>query len=647
MFLLEPDDAGSAPDLVFSATDLVAASECEYRTLRVLDEKLGRAPKAEFPADEMQARAGELGDRHEQTVLDSLTARYGTWDPNRAAGVYSLERGPNLRGELQARHAETELALRSGADVVFQATFFDGEFLGYADFLVNEAAGTGNTGRYEVWDTKLARHAKVGALLQLAAYGDQLLGMGLDPSPVVTLVLGTRVGSDWLRSSHPLPDLLPVFRERRRRFRELTARHRAGADPVRGGSPGVAHCGRCDYCAEQVQVHRDLLMVAGMSVVRRRKLNAEGIATIDELAAMPAAATGPVARLRAQARMQLGLDAPAGSRTYTKDGDAHTVSYSVLPEHTIGTLPPPSPGDIFFDFEGDPLWQDPATGAWGMEYLFGVDRARARTLSRCSARSGRTPRSGETAGLPGLPRLRGKAPGHLPGHARLPLRAVRKDRAAATCPLAHQAGEDTIDAWLREGLLVDLYDTVRHSLRISEPSYSIKKLEPLYMGENLRAGDVKDAGASVVAYADYCAARDAGHADEAATVLESISDYNQYDCLSTLRLRDWLLALGATADGGTRPGQPPGTLRPRARYPNGRPPRMRRRRRAEEAGCAPTWRRCRTTGPWTDDERAIAMVAAATGYHRREGKQFWWQHFDRLEAPVDAWAGPRNVFVVD
>ena len=133
--------------------------------------------------------------------------------------MYSLERGDNTRGDLLAKQAETELALRAGADVVFQATFFDGEFLGYADFIVNEAAGTGTPGRYEVWDTKLARHAKVGALLQLAAYGDQLIGMGLDPSPRVTLVLGAVVDGDYVRSHHSLPDLLPVFRERRDRFR--------------------------------------------------------------------------------------------------------------------------------------------------------------------------------------------------------------------------------------------------------------------------------------------------------------------------------------------------------------------------------------------------------------------------------------------
>jgi len=656
VFLLEAAGvaAGSSapPDLVFSASDLVAASECEYRTLRVLDEKLGRAPKAEFPDDEMQKRAGQLGDRHEQTVLARLVAKYGEWDASRGAGVYSLERGGNTRNELQAKHAETELALRSGADVVFQATFFDGEFLGYADFLVNEAPGTGNPGRYEVWDTKLARHAKVGALLQLAAYGDQLLGMGLDPSPVVTLVLGTRVGDDWLRSSHSLPDLLPVFRERRRRFRLLTANHRAGDAAVQWQQPGVLHCGRCDYCAEQVKLHRDLLMVAGMSVVQRRKLRDANITTIDQLAAMPAAqARNSVVRLRAQARMQLGLDQPAGSRTFIKDGEPHTVSYTVLPENSLRSLPVPSAGDIFFDFEGDPLWQDPATGAWGIEYLFGVVEA---PVSGAEGDPVFRPfwahsRSGERRAfldfLDYVEKRRAVYPDmHIYHYAPYEKTALRN------LSLAHQAGEDTVDAWLRQGLLVDLYATVRHSIRISEASYSIKKLEPLYMGNNLRSGDVKDAGASVVAYAAYCAARDEGRRDEADAILASISDYNQYDCLSTLRLRDWLLQIApqppaeapSTADdpaaassAATRTADPATDRGPQEREET---PEERRLR--EYLAGLPDNR------PWTDDERAIALAAAATGYHRRERKQFWWQHFDRVEAPLDNWADQRNVFVV-
>lgn len=645
MFLLEAAVAGAPPDLVFSASDLVAASECEYRTLRILDEKLGRTPKAVFEADEMQVRAGELGDKHEQTVLASLIAKYGEWDASRGAGVYSLERGQNLRGELQARHAETELALRSGADVVFQATFFDGEFLGYADFLVNEAAGTGSPGRYEVWDTKLARHAKVGALLQLAAYGDQLFGMGLEPSPTVTLVLGTRVGEDWLRSSHSLRDLLPVFRERRRRFRELTEQHRSAETMVQWQQPGIVYCGRCDYCAEQVQVHRDLLMVAGMSVVQRRKLRAAGITTIDELAALPAEdAKNSVVRLRAQARMQLGLDAPAGSRTFMKDGQPHTVSFTVLPENTIGSLPAPSRGDIFFDFEGDPLWQDPATGAWGIEYLFGVVEAPVPgdpgdpVFRPFWAHSRSEERRAFLEFLEYVEERRVRYPDMHVYHY-----AAYEKTALRNLSLAHQAGEDTVDTWLREGLLVDLYATVRHSLRISEPSYSIKKLEPLYMGDNLRSGDVKDAGASVVAYAAYCAARDAGNVAEAGKVLASISDYNQYDCLSTLRLRDWLLKVAgqpaAVAASGAEASQSAvAAFLERPAAPEETPEESRLR---EYLASLPD------NEPWTNDERAIAMVAAATGYHRRERKQFWWQHFDRVEAPIENWSDQRNVFLVE
>ncbi len=31
------------------------------------------------------------------------------------------------------------------------------------------------------------------------------------------------------------------------------------------------------------------------------------------------------------------------------------------------------------------------------------------------------------------------------------------------------------------------------------------------------------------------------------------------------------------------------------------------------------------------EQRAVAMIAAARGYHRREDKPFWWGHFDRLK----------------
>ncbi|MGA7203503.1 MAG: TM0106 family RecB-like putative nuclease [Specibacter sp.] len=636
MFLLD-SPAGGAARLIFSASDLVVASECEYRSLRILDEKLGRADKPGFPQDAMLQRASELGDAFERKILAGLRLKHGAWDPATGRGVKEVDRGPLSWSGLEAKREETLEALRGGADVVFQATFFDGSLVGFADFLVRQEDNS-----YAVWDTKLARHARVSALLQLAAYGDQLEKYGIPVAPVTTLVLGDRS-----ESNHPMPDLLPVFRERRENFLALTAAHRGQPRPVRWLQDGVGYCGRCDYCTQQVQEHRDLLLVNGMTGSQRRKLMAQGIATVDALADMPAkSATGPLARLRDQARMQLGKEPVDG--TALAGTDAHPVSYKVL-RNTVSRLPKPSNGDIFFDFEGDPLWQDPDTEKWGIEYLFGSIEAPVphappgtkETFTPFWAHSRTGERAAFVAFLDYVQARRATHPDmHVYHYAPYEKSALRN------LSVLHGVGEDTVDDWLRTGLLVDLLDTVRQSVRISEASYSIKKLEPFYMPA-AREGDVKDAGASVVAYALYCAARDAGlagdtaQAAEAREILQSISDYNEYDCLSTLRLRDWLLAIGAATVAerwSAGSGKLEGT-------------------EAKESAYEPTEDelklqqfidavRGQNDHKPTDDENAIAMVSAAAGYHRREDKQFWWGHFDRLDRAVDDWPGERNIFVV-
>ena len=59
--------------------------------------------------------------------------------------------------------ARTTLAgLAAGAEVIYQACFVDREWRGFADFVERQADG-----RYEVVDTKLARHSKPAYVLQL------------------------------------------------------------------------------------------------------------------------------------------------------------------------------------------------------------------------------------------------------------------------------------------------------------------------------------------------------------------------------------------------------------------------------------------------------------------------------------------------
>ena len=201
----------------------------------------------------------------------------------------------------------------------------------------------------------------------------------------------------------------------------------------------------------------------------------------------------------------------------------------------LEALPLPDPGDIFFDFEGDPLWAENGSADWGLEYLFGVVEGDTEEFVSFWAHDRAEEKQALVDFLAYVAARRSAYPGMHIYHY-----AAYEKTALLRLAGRHGVGEEQIDDLLREGVLVDLYSTVRQSILVSQPSYSIKKLEPLYMGDELRAGDVKDAAASVVEYAHACALRESGRDADYAAVLASIGDYNHYDCLSTLRLRDWL-----------------------------------------------------------------------------------------------------------
>ncbi|MBE7700529.1 TM0106 family RecB-like putative nuclease [Oerskovia sp. Sa1BUA8] len=703
---MDQQDPSAEPLLVFSASDLVAASECEYRLLRTLDEKVGRAAHPALDVDDMLERTATLGDVHEQQVLEGLVELVGR------DGVREIPVPRSMRREhLEAAHAATLDALRDGVDVVYQGSFFDGRFHGRADFLIRTdsraaqvspyaggptasgTAGVPGTGgaEYAVHDAKLARRAKVPALLQLAAYADQLLAAGVRTSPTLHLILGTRAVTD-----HRLADVLPVFRERRTELLRLLDTHRAGGEPVRWDAPGLRQCGTCAYCAQQVTEHDDVLRVAGLRSTQRVRLRAAGITTMTQLASATTPPPGLAARtfetLRVQARLQACLvdvpgdgggvpdvgPGPSGSVTWSTPGaedvegtgvaarpEQHTLSYVVVDPAPLRDLPRPDPGDVFFDFEGDPLWSvtDPATRdiTWNIDYLFGlVERPGSPDEKPPFRAFWAHDLEQEKQALIDFVDYLAKRRAQYPGLHVYHYASYEKTHLLSIAA-RHGVYEQEVDDLLRQGVLVDLYATVRHSLKVSAPSYSIKKLEPLYMGDQLRGGDVTDAAASVVAYATYCAARDAGRTEEAEHLLRGIADYNEYDCLSTLRLHEFLLGLAgrsapATSDVTGSPAPPAGTgweddLPPALELSDAEVARRAKRAEAEQveldvralAGGVDG----RSGEGRTDDEEAVALLGAGVGYYWREAKPFWQEYFARLKDPVDQWQTPRAYFLVE
>ena len=89
---------------------------------------------------------------------------------------------------------------------------------------------------------------------------------------------------------------------------------------------------------------------------------------------------------------------------------------------------------------------------------------------------------------------------------------------------AHGTREEELDQLLRDEVFVDLFKVVREAMRISQPSYSIKKVEAFYMDERDTA--VTDGGDSVIDVRALARGR------TTTTILEAIADYNRDDCLS-------------------------------------------------------------------------------------------------------------------
>jgi predicted RecB family nuclease len=141
---------------IYSASDLAAAARCEYALLREFDAKLGRGQSITVE-DELLARTAALGDEHEQRRLDQLRA-----DHDGEVAVIGRP-FPFTVQNITAAADATQRAIANDAPVIYQAAMFDGRFVGFADFLVRQ------DGQYQVSDTKLARSAKVTALLQIAA----------------------------------------------------------------------------------------------------------------------------------------------------------------------------------------------------------------------------------------------------------------------------------------------------------------------------------------------------------------------------------------------------------------------------------------------------------------------------------------------
>jgi predicted RecB family nuclease len=357
---------------VYSATDLVGFLACAYLTdleRAVLAGLVERPDRIDPELD----RIAKRGLQHEQRFLADLEAADLRVTKIQPDGSMTAA-GDQLR---QAAAATLE-AMRRGDDVIYQATFFDGRWRGHADFLrrVDGPAAASALGpwHYEAWDTKLARHVKGSAVLQLCVYCDLLASLQGRPPEFMHVALG---GSAREVVHLRVADYAAYHRQVRRLFEEHAARD-SPAFPPRDSRPDPCeHCEVCRWsleCAVRRRREDDLSLVAGITARQRRSLRARDVPTRTALAELalplqpPLDGTSPEAlrRVREQARIQVQGERQ-GRLLYELLEPSRLKDGTLEPERGLLSLPPPTPDDLFFDIEGDPFALDD-----GVDYLFGI-----------------------------------------------------------------------------------------------------------------------------------------------------------------------------------------------------------------------------------------------------------------------------------
>ncbi len=563
--------------LVLSPTDLTKHLACPHVTtldLAAMDSPRG-SRRAAMPDDALNLVFSK-GLDHEMAYLQRL----------RQAGrsVTEIPTRYDVAGRVEAEQ-QTLDAMRAGADVIYQATFYDGAWGGQADFLLR----TGRPGdlgawSYDIADTKLARRLKVPALLQMATYAERLAVLqGVHPE-FLTVVTGDGVERPWR-----LADVASYARRARGRLRDAVS-----ARPLTEPVP-VANCSQCRWksaCADRWEAADDLSLVAGMRRGHRQALLGAGISTVAELATrdgadLPHGIGRPSReRLAQQARLQLAERASG------------TPAFELLaPQGDKGllALPAPSSGDVYLDFEGDPFAQDGA----GREYLAGLWDRDGTFTSWWAHGFEHEQTLTEHLVDDLIGRLKADPEMHVYHYAAYEQSALKRLTGR------HGTRETELDTLLRGERFVDLYAVVRNGIRISKPSYSIKKLEDFYWGHTRTAAseaEVADAMTSVVEYERFLL-----NGDQA--ILDSIERYNREDVRSTHALHEWLegrraeleqvygaqarpdLKDGLAGDDATAAEQAEGALAQRLR----------------EAG--------------------QPLLAGLVGWHRREDRPRWWEFF--------------------
>lgn len=514
--------------------------------------------------------------------------------------------------------SQIEAAMKKGVDVIVQAPLAYGRWFGRADIL-RRAERPSKLGpwSYEVHDCKLAVETKATTILQLSLYSECVAAIqGEWPEYMHVIPPSDGFGSDPYR----VADYSAYYRYVKRRLEdEIENEIENNGSPNETYPEPTPHCSVCRWWAEcdgQRRKDDHLSLVAGISRLQQKQLNIWDVNAVSSLAIFPLplkerpkhGSARSYVRVREQARIQVA------GRTQQKP--VHEI-LDLNSEHGLLLLPEPSPGDMFFDLEGDPF-----IGRGGREYLFGFvaddESGKSVYSSQWAVNADEEKCAFETfvdAVMGRLARYPAMHVYHFTGYESGALKRLMGRYATR---------EGEIDRMLRSHLLVDLHTVTRRALRASVEHYSLKALEPFYgFKRKILLEDAR------IALRQIQHALELGEAGLDPTFQNAVAEYNADDCNSTRALRDWLEA-------ERRQLEQAGHAIPRPKHADGAPPAVLDERQQRTAALGAALRNNIPLDPAerNPEQAARWLLSHLLDWHRREGKSEYWEYY-RLGALSD------------
>lgn len=505
-------------ELRLSATDLVNHLGCRVLTRYAFERATNPSP----PGNARQSYGGgmdliaQFGDEHEARCLDRLEQAGST--------IAKIDTGPKW-DQVEKATAATIDAMRSGVDVVFQATFIDTPWTGHADFLVRvDTPSALGDWSYEPVDAKLAQTEKVRALLQLGEYAAQIATVQQTHPENVHL---------WLGHDHRFTMATSRIAAFHRRARSRLSNDLDAPDLLAELYPDPCpQCSMCKWdstCEKQRRTDDHLTFVANIRSTQIRRLRENGIETLADLAGARGGQRPrgmnemTYNRLRTQARLQLH------HRT-TSEHTYEVLDPALRPEIGFGALPAPSPHDIFWDLEGNPFSED-----GGIEYLWGITD-RADEFTAIWAHDHREEKKAVEATIDRFITLRQQHPdAHIYHYAH------HEETTLKRLTARYATRQEELNHLLRTDALVDLFQVVRGAVQCSTENYSLKSMERFYREGDGRDTEVTSGFQSIIQYEQW---RHSGEQQ----LLDDIATYNKDDCVSTRELADWLAEVRSEAE---------------------------------------------------------------------------------------------------